>query len=180
MPNLDHETIELIIIVASGLLVLVQTIILLAISISLRKAASSVKDEVEDLRASVVPIIADTKQVIVRLMPKLESTVRDLSVVAGDLREISQGLKAQSREVEASAAEIVQRVRHQTSRVDSMITGALDNVDRASEFVAYAVNRPVRQASALLASAKAIIESLRNPRPSHRETYVADENEPFV
>jgi methyl-accepting chemotaxis protein len=180
MQNIDHETIELIIIAACGLLVLVQTIILLAISLSLKKAASTVKNEVEDLRASVVPMIADTKQAIVRIMPKVESAVRDLSDVAHDLKEISQGLKAQSKEVEASAAEIVQRVRLQTGRVDSMITSALDGVDRAGDFVASVVNKPVRQASAVLASAKAIVESLRNSRSSRRESYVSDEHEPFV
>ena len=180
MQNLDRETIELAFIVVTGLSLFVQTIVLLMIFAAMRKATKSVKDELDELRASVVPVIADTKQLIARFRPSLESAVLDLSGVVADLKEMSQGLKRQAQDVEAAAAEILQRVQHQSSRVDSMISTALDGVDKASGFVVSAVNKPVRQAAALLASAKAIIGSLRESKSSYREPTVPDDIEPSI
>jgi hypothetical protein len=51
-----------------------------------------------------------------------------------------------------------------------MLTGTLDAIDRASGFVTDAVSRPMRQLSRLLASAKAIVESLRNSDSAPRQT----------
>jgi hypothetical protein len=66
----------------------------------------------------------------------------------------------------------VDRVRRQTNRLDKMFTGVLDSVDKAGAFVADAVSKPVRQISGLLASLKAIVESLRNSAaPAHHETH---------
>ena len=53
------------------------------------------------------------------------------------------------------------RVRRQASRLDTLMTNVLDTVDRASNFMADAVAKPMRQFSAILASVKAAIESLR-------------------
>jgi hypothetical protein len=44
-----------------------------------------------------------------------------------------------------------------------MFTHLLDTLDYAGGFVAMVVSKPVRQASGILRSAKAIIETLRTP-----------------
>jgi hypothetical protein len=59
----------------------------------------------------------------------------------------------------------MERMNRQFTRVDSMFTSTLDTVDRATSFVTGTVSKQVRQLSAVLASAKAIIESLRSPEP---------------
>ena len=173
MPNLDHETIELIFIGVTALAVLVQTIILLAIFLAVRKGIGSLKEEVEEIRSSVMPVIDTTRDLLKRLTPKLEQTVSDLSGMA-------KGLREQSADVEACAKEIVVRVRQQTARMDGMVSSALNAVDQASGFVAEAVNKPLRQLSGLLASVKAIIESLRASDPSRRARAESDETEPFI
>ncbi len=61
-----------------------------------------------------------------------------------------------------------------------MFTGVLDGVDRAGAYVADAVSKPVRQISGLLASLKAIVESLRNSSSAHRETHVPNDKDMFV
>ncbi|MGA2166717.1 MAG: hypothetical protein ABSG62_00805 [Terracidiphilus sp.] len=176
MPNLDHETIELAFIVVTGLAVLVQTIILFAIYRGVSKATQSLKEEAEDLRSSVMPIVDNTRELLVRLGrmgPKVEETVNDLAALA-------HGLRAQAAAVESSAKEILERVDSQSDRVDAMVSSALDAVDRAGVFVIEAASKPVRQVSGLLAAAKAIIESLRSSYPALRGTRSSGDKDTFV
>jgi len=165
MTKLDPTTIMLIFVGVTAAAIVLQTIILLAIFVSVRKAARGVKDEIEDLRSSMMPIIYNSRDLFSRLAPKVEATVDDLSAIA-------QGLRAQTADVQISAIEIMDKLRRQTTRVDRMFTTVLDAVDRAGGFVAETVSRPVRQISGLMSSMKAIIESLRTgppiePRPTH-------------
>ena len=137
MPNLDSQTILLAIVAVTALAVLLQAIILLAIFITVRKAARSLKEQAEDLRSSLMPIIYNARDLFTRLAPKVEATVTDVA-------ELTHGLREQSAEVRSTVA-------------------------RASGFVTDAVSRPMRQLSRILASAKAIVESLRNAEPVPRE-----------
>ena len=145
-------------VVVTGLAVLLQTIILLAIFLTVRKTAASMQNQLEDLRSSVMPVIYNTRELLTRLTPTIEATVNDLAAIA-------EGLRTQSTDMQASVAEILDRLRHQTVRLDNMFSSLLDGVDRAGGFVADVVSRPVRQVSSLLASVKAIAESLRGPSP---------------
>jgi uncharacterized protein YoxC len=173
MTNLDNQTIQLVFIAVTALAIVMQAVILLAIFVSVRKAAKSVTDQVENLRSSVMPIIDTTRDLINRVAPKVEAT-------AADLAEIAHGLRVQTVQMESAANEIVDRVRRQTGRLDKMFSGVLDGVDRAGAFVAEAVSKPVRQISGLLASLKAIIESLRNSSPAHHETHAPSDKDMFV
>ena len=163
MPNLDNQTILLAVVAVTALAVLLQAIILLAIFIAVRKAARSLKEEAEDLRSSLMPIIYNTRDLFTRLAPKVEATVTDVA-------EMTHGLCEQTTDVRSTVAHVLVRVNRQANRVDAMLTGILDTVDRASGFVTDAVSRPMRQLSRLLASAKAIIESLRSSESALRQT----------
>jgi hypothetical protein len=154
MSNLDNQTIQLIFIAVTAMAVLLQAIILLAIYVAVRRATNSVREEVEDLRSSVMPIIETARDLIVRVGPKIEMTTAELA-------EIAHGLRVQTTQMESSVNEILERVHRQSKRVDSMFTGVLDAVEKVGGFVAESVSKPVRQFSGVLASLKAIIESLR-------------------
>jgi uncharacterized protein YoxC len=183
MPKLDNETILLAFAVVTGLAVLLQTIFLLAIFISVRKAVVGLRNEVEKLRSSLMPVIYDTRDILagtrdifantqdflanaheflVRVTPKVEAAV-------GDLTEVTRVLRVQSAQVQSSATEIMERVRRQSDRVDGMVSTLLDTVDRAGGYVANVVTKPVRQISNLLGSVKAIVETLRGPGPQPRQ-----------
>lgn len=169
MPKLDNETILLAFVAVTGLAVLLQAFILLAILISVRKAARSIKEELEDLRSAAMPVIYNTRDLFSRLAPVIEDTV-------GDLSEIARGLRVQTEGMQSTATEIVEKVRQQTTRLDAMFTGVLDAIDRAGGFVADAVSKPVRQLSALVASIKAVVESLRVPGEHPRPARPRDED----
>ncbi|MGD0729670.1 MAG: hypothetical protein ABR956_00295 [Terracidiphilus sp.] len=134
-----------------------QAFILLGILLSVRRLSNSLKDEIEDLRSSVIPVCVRAGDLLARTAPQLEATITDLAEVANSLR----GLTAQ---VDACTKDILGRVRHQTSRLDAMLSTVLDGVDKASVAVAEAVVKPARQLSGLFAFANAAIDSLRGAR----------------
>jgi hypothetical protein len=159
MANLDNQTIQLALVVAIALAIVLQAIVLLALFLVIRKAARSIREDLEDLRSSIAPIIYNTRDLLTRLTPKIEETTSDLAVLTHNLR-------MQLVDVQTAADEIVERVRRQASRLDTMLSNLLDAVERASAFMADAVAKPMRQISAILASAKAVIESLRTADPA--------------
>jgi methyl-accepting chemotaxis protein len=175
ISRLDSQTILLAFAVVTGLAVLLQAFILLAISITLRKAAGSIQKEIGNLRSTLLPVIYDTREILAssrdtllgaqefvanaqgflsRVSPKVEAS-------AGDLVEITRTLRVQTTQMQYSVEEILEKVRTQSGRVDHMVSGVLDTADRAGGFVTDVVSRPMRQISSILAVAKAVIESLR-------------------
>jgi methyl-accepting chemotaxis protein len=161
MSKLDNQTIQLALVAAVALAMLIQAIVLLAALIALRKLAKSIRQEMEDLRAAIMPVIENTRNLLARVAPKIEQTTSDLAVLTRALRD-------QAADVQAAADEIIGRAQNQARRVDSMLSSVLDAVDRAGAFIADTVTKPMRQLSAFLASAKAVIESLRSTQGTSR------------
>ncbi|HKN20076.1 MAG TPA: hypothetical protein VJX73_01595 [Terracidiphilus sp.] len=161
MPNLDNQTVQLALVTAVALAMLIQAIVLLAALIALRKLAKSIREEMAELRSSVMPVIESTRNLLVRVAPKIEQTTCDLAL-------LTRALRNQVADVQAAADDIIGRAQRQASRVDSMLSSVLDAVDRAGSFMADTVTKPMRQLSAFLASAKAVIESLRSTQGTSR------------
>ncbi len=161
MPKFDTQTLQLALVAIVALAFLVQAIVLVAALSVLRKLAKSIGEQIEDLRSSIMPVIENTRDLFTRLAPKIESTTSDLAVLTRALRD-------QTADVQAAAEEMIARARQQASRIDQMLSSVLDAVDRAGSFMADTVAKPMRQLSAFLASAKAVIESLRNTEGTPR------------
>jgi hypothetical protein len=161
MPNFDSQTIQLAIVAIVALAMLVQTIVLLAIFVAVRRSARSMREDFEDLRSAAMPILYDARDLYKRVAPKVEGA-------AADLAGLAHSLRVQTADVQASAAEIVDRLRHQASRLDAMMTTILDAIDRTGNFMTDTVAKPMRQLSGLLAAAKAVVESLRTAEPAPR------------
>ena len=161
MPKLDNQTIQLALVALIALAMLMQAIVLLAAFIAMRKAARAVQEQLEDLRASIIPVVESARDLFANLAPRIEQTTEDLAA-------LTHALRLQTADVQTAATEIIARARRQASRFDTMLSSLLDAVDRASAFMADAVAKPMRQLSAVLASAKAVVESLRNADPASR------------
>ena len=161
VPMQNHELIELVFIVLASVALIMQTILLIAVFVGMGKAIQSIKEEIGEIRSTVMPVVHNTRGLIERLSPKVEQTVGDITDIVGRLR-------AQTVELEIVSTEILQRVRKETGRIDNMFSGTLDAVDRASVYVTDVVSKPVRQISGILASIKAIVESLRTSETSYR------------
>ena len=150
------QTIQLFIVAIAGLAVVMQAVVLLAIFFSLKKVASAVQTEIADLRSAVVPLLRTSQDFVTRVAPKIEMTTTDVAVMV-------HGLRVRTSEMEVSTAEILDRVQRQTARIDTMLTGILDALERAGAIVGVAVDKPVRQLVGVMAAIRAVVETLRKP-----------------
>ena len=156
----NTETILIIFVAFTGVAVVLQACMLLAIYISLRKAAQSAKEASDDFKSTVLPLVHSTRALVERITPQIMT-------LSADLAELTASFKKETRGVSFSAAEIMQRVSRQSERLDVMLTNGLNAVDRAGVVVEAAVAAPVRQVNGVLAAIKAVIETYRSdvPRP---------------
>lgn len=173
--KIDNQTIQLALIALVALAMLVQAIVLLAAFVAMRKAARSINDKLEEIRSEVMPLVERTRELVTRLSPKIESTADDVAALAHSLR-------VQTTDVQYAANEIIARARAQAGRIDGLLSNVLDAVERTGGVLADAVNKPLRQLSAILASVKAAVESLRQyePAPRSGEDRAAGDHDMFI
>jgi hypothetical protein len=177
MANVSNETLTTIFIIATAVAVIIQAAILLALFIVVRTSVKKIHSEVEAIRTTAQPILDHTKDFVRGVTPKLD-------MVADDMVEMARGLRKQSMEFQASASDILERLHRQTGRMDTMVSGALDTVDRASTVVNDAVSVPLKHLSGWAAFAKAAVESFRSngPKqpPNSQSTHSAADKDLFV
>ncbi len=111
MPKLDNETIRLAFAVVTGLAVLLQTIILLAISAAVRKVANSVREEAENLRTSVMPVIYDTRDLLANTQASLASAQEFLARAQGFYTRVAPKVETAATDL----VQITQTLRQQTA-----------------------------------------------------------------
>ena len=156
MAHIDPQTAQLIFAGVAAIALLLQALVLLAIFFGVKKAVSALRTDFDEMRSSVTPFVKEVRETFERVAPKIEQTTADVAA-------LTQTLRAQSDDLKATSTEIIQKTRRQAERIDSMTTSVLDAADRAGTFVNDAVTRPVRQITGIVASIKAVVETLRAP-----------------
>ncbi len=175
MPKFDNQTTEIALFALITLAMLVQAIVLLATFLAMRRAARAVDEKLEAIRSSVTPLIDSTRSLVARLSPKIEET-------ADDLAALTHSLRVQTADVQSAAGEMIARARVQGNRLDAMLSHVLDTLEHTGNFISDAVNKPMRQLSAILASVKAVVESLRSgvPEPRSQANRASGDQDLFV
>lgn len=171
----NNETLLLIFVACTGAAVLMQALVLLAMLITARKALKIAQEQIEELRTTVLPVVKDTKQLLSTVGPKIES-------VASDFAALTHGLRTHGIKLDETTTDILERVHRQSSRVDMMLTNALDTVDRAGAVVADVLSVPIRQLAGVAAFARAAIGTLRGgtPRSEPQPTHSPADKDLFV
>lgn len=175
MANVNHDTLTMIFVGATAAAVVMQAGILLAMFITIRISVKKIHSEIEVLRTSALPLLDHSRDLVKSVSPKIQSATTDLA-------EVARGLRAQTMEFQSSASEILERVHRQTGRVDTMVSGALDTVDRASTAVNDAVSVPLKQLSGIAAFAKAAVDAFRSngPKDRNQTTHPVGDKDLFV
>jgi methyl-accepting chemotaxis protein len=161
-PNI--ETYLIVFVAITGFSVLLQALVLFAIFLALKKVAKTAQDATDDIKATVLPAVHSTKELIQRMTPQI------ITISAG-MAELTELLRKESKGVSHSASEIMERVNRQSKRLDGMLTEGLNAVEKAGVVVESAVAAPVRQINGIMAAIKAVIETYRSESPRPRPTY---------
>jgi hypothetical protein len=156
--TLNTETILIVFVALTGASVLLQACILFAIFLSLRKTAKSVLEVTEDLKATVVPMVHSTRELVERITPQIIT-------VSSGMAALTETLKKESAAADFSVSDLLQRISRQAQRLDAMLTASLNAVERATVAVETAVSAPVRQVNGVLAAIRAVVDTYRSEPP---------------
>jgi len=173
--SINVENTILAFVAVAALALVVQTIGMIAVLLVARKAAKNVRDEMEQYRSSLMPLILRAREVVEKVAPKVETAADELAVITTRLRE-------QTADVQEAANDIIARTQRQVGRVDHMLSSIFDRVERAGTFVSDAVAKPMRQLSGVIASIKAVVDTLRDPEGGHtvHDAYRYPDTEPVA
>lgn len=173
--SISVENTMLACVAIAALALAVQTIGMIAVLLVARKATKNMREEMEQYRSSLMPLILRVREVVQNVAPKVEAAADELAVITTKLRE-------QTADVQEAANDIIARTQHQVGRVDHILTSIFDRVERAGTFVSDAVAKPMRQLSGVIASVKAVVDTLRDPEGGHtvHDAYRYPDGEPVA
>lgn len=141
----------------TGLAVMLQAGVLLALYITLRKTTTKMEALAEEVRTRALPAIDAIHTTVVDLRPKLV-------VIADNITEASSVVRNQVQRVDATVTEVTDRARLQVIRADELLGRTLDRVEQTSDLVTKTVVSPVRQVTGVIQGVTAGLEFLLGNR----------------
>lgn len=142
-----------IFIALTGLAVLLQAGVLVAIFVVLRKSSTKMEALATEVKTKILPTIAQAEAMLTELRPNVEA-------IAEQVKETTTIVRNEVERVDATVNDVVDRARLQIIRADELFTRTLDRVERTSDIVQKTVISPVRQVSGLMHGLTAGLEFL--------------------
>ncbi len=163
--HINRDMVELVLTIVTGVGVVLQAAVLFGILMAFRQTQKRVMGLAERLEEVITPLISSTRGVVEDISPKIK-------VITTNLVGASETLRKQSEHVSSVVHDVAERTKHQTvrvdglitqqtSRVNSIVTGALDSLGEATAAVERGIAAPLRQVNGVLAGLKAGLETLR-------------------
>ncbi|HET7890755.1 MAG TPA: hypothetical protein VFL34_04490 [Candidatus Sulfotelmatobacter sp.] len=137
------ENLTPLFIALTGIAVLLQAGVLIAIFVVLRKTSTNMEALANEVKTKVLPTIAQAEALLTEIRPKVEA-------IAEQVQETTTLVHNQVERVDATVHDVVDRARLQIIRTDELFTRTLDRVERTSDIVQKTVVSPVRQISGLM------------------------------
>ncbi len=151
------ENLLIVFIVVTGLAVVIQAGILVAMFVAMRKTSAKVEMLAEEVKSKVLPTAELAHSMMSDLRPKIETLVDNVSVSTTMMR-------AQLERVDAALTDIIDRTRLQVIRADEFVTGTMDKLEETREVVTRTVVSPVRHISGLMHGVTAGVEAFFSRR----------------
>src|SRR5579862_6622494 len=120
-----------------------QTAILAAIYMQLKRSHEQMGRVVTDLHAQIKPIISRLDFLVGETQPRIVSMVTDAS-------EVVHLARSQAQKVDRVLTEALDRMRIQLIHADQILTGALETIDDAGSTFRRTLLAPVQQATAVV------------------------------
>jgi len=127
----------------TGIAVLLQAGVLLAMYITMRKSTGHMEALAAELKTKVLPTIDQAQQMLTQMRPRVETIV-------ANVEETTNLLRGQLARIDATVNDVVDRARLQIIRGDEMLTRTMDRVEQTTDIVQKTVVSPVRQFSGLM------------------------------
>lgn len=137
------ENLTPLFIALTGIAVLLQAGVLIAIFVVLRKTSANMEALANEVKTKVLPTITQAEALLTEIRPRVEA-------IAEQVQETTTLVHNQVERVDATVHDVVDRARLQIIRTDELFTRTLDRVERTSDIVQRTVVSPVRQISGLM------------------------------
>ena len=137
------ENLTPLFIALTGIAVLLQAGVLVAIFVVLRKTSTKMEALATEVKTKVLPTIAQAEAMLTEIRPRVEA-------IAEQVQESTTMVRDEVERVDATVHDVVDRARLQIIRADELFTRTLDRVEQTSDIVQRTVISPVRQISGLM------------------------------
>ncbi len=128
-------------VVVTAAAVVLQSIVLVALFLQLRRTAARVEETITDLNARLTPILSRLQLLVEDVSPRISGIIADAS-------ELTRLARGQAQKVDRILTEAMERLRLQLIHVDQILTGAMEAVEEAGSRLRETVWGPVVKASA--------------------------------
>jgi hypothetical protein len=162
----------------TGIAVLLQAGVLLAMYITMRKSGERLEALATEVKTKVMPTVEQAQQMLTEMRPRFE-------VIVDNIEGATTVIRSQIERVDATVTDAMDRARLQIIRGDELLTRTMDRVEQTSDMVHKTVVSPVRQLSGLMQGITVGLEFLfggRNRRNggSREERRPVPQDEMFI
>jgi methyl-accepting chemotaxis protein len=127
----------------TGIAVLLQAGVLLAMYVAIRKSTQQFEQLANDVKTKMMPTVELAQEMITTLRPKVETIVDNMA-------DTTTTLRSEVKRMDATVNDVIDRARLQVIRADELMSRTLDRVEQTSDMVHRTVVSPVRQISGLV------------------------------
>jgi hypothetical protein len=132
-------------IAATTLAVVIQTVILIALFVAVRRSTSKMEVLAEQVRGRAFQAIDNVQNFLAEARPKIDNITSNVS-------ESSTLVRNQLARFDATLNDVLDRTRLQVIRADELLSRTMDRVEETSDVVHKTVMSPLRQVNGLMAA----------------------------
>lgn len=160
-----------IFVVVAAIAIVLQTAMLLALFIALRKTTERIEGVAARLETQASPILTMAHAILDDAQPKLQE-------ITGNLADSSAMMRTHVAELGEAATEIVGRARLQAERIDEFVGNTIERIEITSEALHQGVLGPIRRIQAIVQAVTAGLGVLRANRSRRKvESNSGEEDE---
>jgi len=141
---MGHDTVLLVFVIIAALALVAQATIFYGIFDALRQLRQTLE---RSFTSGTMRRIDDLSQTIKDFLAESREPVRTMTT---NLASVTTMLRERGMQVDAVAAEVIDRTRAQIIRVDQMMTGMVEKVETTADAVGRGVLAPLQEVSAII------------------------------
>ena len=151
------ETRFTVLLVEVGVVLLLQTAILAAILVTVRKSSTRMQSLADEVQRRALPTLEAAQSLLETSKPKIEELISNAA-------SASATVKSQLERLDATVNDVIDRTRLHVVRADELVTRTMDRVEQTTDMVHHTVISPIRQISGIVQGLTAGLEALLGRR----------------